>query len=118
MPCSGPGCPVRRAAVLLGHIEPAGPLVTTFPTDDGHTPAWNVTPIDGDLVYAEGTSIGYRGHYAGAAPQPAFWLGHGLGYSEWDYGTADLIPSDDPASRTVSVTVKNVGTRPSREVVQ
>ncbi len=29
--------------------------------------------------YAEGTFIGYRGHFAGRAPAPAFWLGHGLG---------------------------------------
>ncbi len=103
------------AAALLGHIEPAGRLVTTFPTDDGNAPAWNVTPVDGDVVYSEGTSIGYRGHYAGAAPEPAFWLGHGLGYSEWDYGTAELV---DSSSRAVSVGVRNIGTRTSREVVQ
>jgi len=28
------------------------------------------------------------------------------------------VPSDDPASRTVAVTVTNIGTRPSREIVQ
>ena len=106
------------AAALLGHIEPAGRLVTTFPTDDGDAPAWNVTPIHGDLVYAEGTAIGYRGHYAGAAPEPAFWFGHGLGYSEWDYGTAQLVEGADPADRTISVSVRNIGSRTSREVVQ
>ena len=93
------------AAALLGHIEPAGRLVTTFPTDDGDTPAWSVTPVDGDLVYSEGTSIGYRGHYAGAAPEPAFWLGHGLGYSEWDYGTADSSIRRPGSRARSSVTV-------------
>lgn len=106
------------AATLLGHLEPAGRLVTTFPADDALSPAWNVTPVDGDLVYTEGTAIGYRGHYAGAAPKPAFWLGHGLGYSRWDYGTASLVESEDAAVPTISVTVTNVGERAGREVVQ
>jgi beta-glucosidase len=106
------------AAALLGHIEPAGRLVTTFPTDDGKTPAWNVTPVDGNLVYTEGTAIGYRGHHAGNAPAPAFWLGHGLGYSTWDYSTPELHRANNTGAPTVSITVTNTGTRTSREVVQ
>jgi beta-glucosidase len=101
------------AAALLGQIEPAGRLVTTFPADDGQAPAWSVTPVDGDLAYAEGAAIGYRGHFAGSAPAPAFWLGHGLGYSTWEYSSAELAPAGE-----VSVTVRNTGSRRSREVVQ
>jgi beta-glucosidase len=103
------------AAALLGDIEPAGRLVSTFPTDDGKTPAWSVTPIDGRLVYDEGTFIGYRGHFAGLAPEPVFWLGHGLGYGRWAYRDARLVAGDSPA---VAVTVTNTGRRTSREVVQ
>jgi beta-glucosidase len=127
------------AAALLGEIEPAGRLVTTFPAAECAAPAWEVVPTDGDLVYAEGTAIGYRGHFAGTAPAPAFWLGHGLGYGTWAYGDAELIsnassprPSGGttpqtprwvpvagaPESPTVRVAVTNTGQRDSREVVQ
>lgn len=104
------------AAVLLGDLEPAGRLVTTFPVEDGAAPAWSVTPVAGAVSYDEGTFIGYRGHDAGRAPAPAFWLGHGLGYSTWDYTDPQLRPG--AAAPSVSVTVTNTGTRDGREVVQ
>ncbi len=100
------------AAALLGDIEPAGRLVTTFPAADAASPAWSVTPVDGKLPYTEGTFIGYRGHYAGRAPEPSFWFGHGLGYASWSYADASWSGS------TVGVTVTNTGERASREVVQ
>jgi len=104
------------AAALLGDIEPAGRLVTTFPAADGASPAWSVTPVDGRLEYAEGRFIGYRGHFAGRAPaDPRFWLGHGLGYGTWEYTDARLINGDAVA---VTVTVTNTSGRDSREVVQ
>jgi beta-glucosidase len=71
------------AAVLMGDMEPAGRLVTTFPNEDAATPAWSVTPVDREIRYTEGPFIGYRGHAAGNAPPPPFWFGHGLGYTTW-----------------------------------
>jgi beta-glucosidase len=104
------------AAALLGDIEPAGRLVTTFPTHDGATPAWTVTPANGQLPYSEGAFIGYRGHFAAKAPPPAFWFGHGLGYATWEY--SDPSVEMTACAPRVSVTVKNTGARRSREVVQ
>ena len=104
------------AAALLGDIEPAGRLVSTFPAADGAAPAWSVTPVDGRVVCAEGTFIGHRGHYAGRAPAPAFWFGHGLGYASWSYGPASVSEGADGPAVTVEVT--NTGRRTSREVVQ
>ena len=103
------------AAALLGDIEPAGRLVTSFPAADGAAPAWSVTPVDGRLAYDEGTFIGYRGHFADRAPAPAFWFGHGLGYGTWEYSDVRLVTGDAPA---VTATVTNTGRRTSREVVQ
>ena len=68
------------AAALLGDIEPAGRLTTTWPSADGASPAWSVTPVNGELHYAEGMLVGHRGYAAGLAPEPAFAFGHGLGY--------------------------------------
>jgi beta-glucosidase len=104
------------AAALLGVIEPAGRLVTTFPAADGGSPAWDVTPTDGKLVYEEGVYVGYRGHAARRAPAPAYWFGHGLGYGEWEYGEVSLVATS-PAP-IVQVSLTNVSARDSREVVQ
>jgi beta-glucosidase len=108
------------AAALLGDIEPAGRLVTTFPVDDAATPAWSVTPVEGDVVYEEGPFIGYRGHWpsngSGRAPAPAFWFGHGLGYSTWEY--SDVSAERGDGSPVVTLTVTNTGPRESRDVVQ
>ena len=103
------------AAALLGDIEPTGRLVTTFPSDDAKSPAWSVTPVAGRLRYEEGRFVGYRGHFGGRAPEPTFWLGHGLGYTTWEYSDAQLIAGDPPS---IAVTVTNAGKRTSREVVQ
>ncbi|MFD5825930.1 glycoside hydrolase family 3 C-terminal domain-containing protein [Lentzea sp. NPDC060358] len=98
------------AAALLGHVEPAGRLVTTFPrTDAGALPP---VPVDGELKYDEGTAIGHRG-----ASDPLFWFGHGLGYTTWEYGTPSVSIVDGLVG-VVSVPVTNTGDRPGREVVQ
>ncbi|MEO6702896.1 MAG: glycoside hydrolase family 3 C-terminal domain-containing protein [Jatrophihabitantaceae bacterium] len=110
------------AAALFGDIEPAGRLVTSFPAEDGAAPAWSVTPVDGELPYTEGTFIGYRGYHAGLAASPAFWFGHGLGYTSWDYGEPELLSqpesSDPGGGPVVRVRITNTGRRTSREVVQ
>jgi beta-glucosidase len=100
------------AAALLGDIEPAGRLVTSFPAADGASPAWDVVPTDGKVAYEEGVYVGYRGYAARRAPAPAYWFGQGLGYGEWEYGEVTLADS------VVSVDLSNVSTRVSREVVQ
>lgn len=100
------------AAALLGDIEPAGRLVTSFPAADGASPAWDVVPTDGRLSYDEGVFVGYRGYAARRAPAPAYWFGWGLGYGAWEYGEVRTSGS------VLSVDLTNVSGRDSREVVQ
>ncbi|MEU0074756.1 glycoside hydrolase family 3 C-terminal domain-containing protein [Streptomyces sp. NPDC006332] len=105
------------AAALLGEIEPAGRLVTTFPARDGDGPVWDTTPTHGALAYAEGPAFGYRGWAADQGPRPLFWFGHGLGYGAWRYEHADL-DVEGGTVRSVRAQVTNIGAHPSREVVQ
>ncbi len=105
------------AAALLGEVEPAGRLVTSYPVADGASPAWEVTPTDGVLRYDEGPFVGYRGYAAGRAPEPAYWFGHGLGYGSWEYADA-AVTGTVADGLTVRVALTNTGSRPSREVVQ
>lgn len=104
------------AAALTGDLEPTGRLVTSFPAADGRAPAWDLTPdANLELAYEDGTFIGHRGYYAGHAPAPLFWFGHGLGYGRWEYGRA-WLSSLDPLE--VSVELTNIFDRDSRETVQ
>ncbi|HEY3711443.1 MAG TPA: glycoside hydrolase family 3 C-terminal domain-containing protein [Amycolatopsis sp.] len=100
------------AAALTGAVEPAGRLVTTFPARDGDGPAWSTVPVDGELPYTDDVATGYRGWSA----EPLFWFGHGLGYTEWTYRTAEITTAE--FIRSVRVEVANSGSRAGREVVQ
>ncbi len=104
------------ADAVFGTVEPAGRLVTSFPSADGAAPAWDVVPTDGRLPYTDGSFVGYRGYEAGRAPAPAFWLGHGLGLGRWDHSTPTARRTDQGVE--VSVEVTNTSHRDSSEVVQ
>jgi beta-glucosidase len=99
------------ADVLFGAVEPGGRLPTTWPVRAQDCPVLNTTPHGGALDYAEGVFIGYRAwDRTGVAPRYPF--GHGTGYTTWAY---ESLAVD---GRSVTVTVRNTGTRPGREVVQ
>ncbi|MGR6921736.1 glycoside hydrolase family 3 protein [[Actinomadura] parvosata] len=99
------------ADVLFGDAEPGGRLPTTWPERLADAPVSAVTPVDGKVFYDEGVFVGYPA-WRRAERAPAFWFGHGLGYTTWSY---DSIAAE---GSTVTVAVTNTGTRPGREVVQ
>ncbi|MEU5108803.1 MULTISPECIES: glycoside hydrolase family 3 C-terminal domain-containing protein [unclassified Streptomyces] len=115
------------ADVLLGAEEPGGRLPTTWPARLADAPVSRVRPTDGRLSYDEGVFIGYRAwerraaERPEAAPAPAYWFGHGLGYTEWSYESAEFTPAAEPGGDTLgtlTVEVRNTGARAGREVVQ
>ncbi|RNG32484.1 glycoside hydrolase family 3 C-terminal domain-containing protein, partial [Streptomyces botrytidirepellens] len=116
------------ADVLLGAEEPGGRLPTTWPVRLTDAPVSQVAPSDGQLSYDEGVFIGYRAWERQEGAAPAYWFGHGLGYTDWAYEAVDFTPAGDSAGGsadgsagelgTITVRVRNVGSRPGREVVQ
>jgi beta-glucosidase len=106
------------ADALLGRVEPGGRLPTTWPARLADCPVANVMPVDGVLAYDEGVFIGYRAWERAAVP-PAFWFGHGLGYTTWTYESAAFAPAASSGDLgVVRVRVRNDGPRAGREVVQ
>ncbi|HEY8458066.1 MAG TPA: glycoside hydrolase family 3 C-terminal domain-containing protein [Actinopolymorphaceae bacterium] len=110
---------VALADVLTGAAEPAGRLPTTWPVRAADCPVLKVEPTDGVLSYDEEIFIGYRAWLRRGDPAPAYWFGHGLGYTDWAYDSIDVQPVHDGDDQAVvTVVVRNVGQRAGREVVQ
>ncbi|HET6794224.1 MAG TPA: glycoside hydrolase family 3 C-terminal domain-containing protein [Acidimicrobiales bacterium] len=118
--CPGQDGGAALADVLSGLNEPGGRLPTTFAARLEDTPAFDHWPgADGRVVYGEGLLIGHR-HYEAAGVEPLWWLGHGLGYTTFEWGEVAAEPAvigpDTPV--TVRVPLRNTGSRPGAEVVQ
>jgi beta-glucosidase len=107
------------ADVLLGAAEPGGRLPVTLPAVAEDCPVLQASPDEhGVLDYAEGLLVGYRGYdKSGITPKYAF--GFGLGYTTWAYESLDC-PGEvaEGGDIELSVTVRNTGARPGKEVVQ
>ncbi|MGH3881157.1 MAG: glycoside hydrolase family 3 C-terminal domain-containing protein, partial [Actinophytocola sp.] len=104
------------ADVLFGTAEPGGRLPTTWPAAEADVPVLDTRPAAGVLTYAEGLDIGYRAWLASGV-EPAYWFGHGLGYTTWSYEDISVSEPDGHAC-SVRVRLRNTGSRPGREVVQ
>ncbi|MFS4109462.1 beta-glucosidase [Streptomyces sp. PD-S100-1] len=107
------------ADVLFGHAEPGGRLPTTWAASLADAPVTATRPAaDGTLEYTEGLHIGHRA-WLRAGRTPAYWFGHGLGYTTWAYESV-AAPEQVAAGSgfTVRVGLRNTGRRAGREVVQ
>ncbi|CAE6432184.1 unnamed protein product [Rhizoctonia solani] len=107
------------ADILFGKVNPSSRLPLSFPIRDEDTPSHlNFPGQNGKVLYAEGVFVGYR-HYLTYKKKVLFPFGHGLSYTQFEHSDLKLsgeIGKDSTVK--VSVTVKNVGKVPGRDVVQ
>jgi beta-glucosidase len=103
--------------VLTGAVEASGRLPVSIPRHEADAPVLHARPEGGDLIYAEGLLVGYRG-YDRAGSEPLYAFGHGLGYTDWRYESIAAGEIDAAGRVEVLVTLRNTGKRPGREVVQ
>jgi beta-glucosidase len=108
------------ADVLTGDAEPGGRLPTSLPAQLEHTPAFGNFPgEDSQVRYGEGLLVGYRWYDTRLIPV-LFPFGHGLSYTTFELGTPQLPRTEWQPGHplTVTVPVRNTGTRRGSEVVQ
>jgi beta-glucosidase len=122
------------ADVLRGEVNPSGRLPMTFPMTYADVPSADnfpgtVLPGQGDagtpslfgvpteVTYDEGIYVGYR-YYSTFGVEPAYAFGYGLSYTEFDHSNLRLSATEFTDEITATVTVRNAGDTPGRDVVQ
>lgn len=110
------------ASILFGDANPSGKLPFTFPValSDNGAIATGSYGGDGDkVVYSDGILVGYR-WYEKKNIKPLFPFGHGLSYTQFEYGDAKLSRKSIHKNQRlkVDIDIKNVGDREGGEVVQ
>ncbi len=106
------------ADILFGDVNPSGKLTVSFPKRLEDNPAYIHYPGWKDAYYGEGIFVGYR-YYDTKKVDPLFPFGHGLSYTSFEYKDLKLpvqVHPNEPFQ--VSVTVRNAGEVPGKEVVQ
>ncbi len=104
----GQECGHAIANTLFGDNNPSGRLPITFPRSVGHLP-----------VYYSHKPSARRG-YIFDDVSPLFSFGEGMSYTSFEYGKPVLTQSSigKNETATVTVSVKNTGSRPGKTVVQ
>ncbi len=106
--------------VLFGDVNPSGHLAETFPRKLSDNPSYLFYGGEkNDTDYREGIFVGYR-YYDRKEMDVLFPFGHGLSYTEFEFSDLWLSSSEiqDNETVTATVTVKNVGSRTGKTVVQ
>ena len=105
--------------VLFGKVNPSGRLSETLPfqLSDYFFADYYVDQKD-NVRYKEGENVGYK-YYASMGVKSCYPFGYGLSYTKFAYEKITFAePKNAEAKFSVEVTVKNVGRRAGKEVVQ
>jgi beta-glucosidase len=112
------------ANVITGKVNPSGKLPFSIPVkiEDCGAHSFDKTSYPGDSInvyYKEDILVGYRWYDTKKIPV-AFSFGHGLSYTQFNYGkiasTSKYIQGGDTLKITLSI--KNIGAMRGAEVVQ
>ena len=109
------------ADILFGEVNPSGKLTVSLPQSTGHIPSFYNCKPSARGYYRKPGSPGKPGRdYVFATPDPLFEFGHGLSYTTFSYVNLTVAPDEiQPSGQvTVSVQVRNTGSRKGSEVVQ
>ncbi len=100
------------AAALLGDVNPAGKLSSSFPSVTGQCPVYYNHPSTG----RPGSKSKFTSRYLDAPWDSLFPFGHGLSYTSFAY--EDLRISENADALEIAVRLKNTGDRDGTEIAQ
>ena len=116
----GEGVGGATADILFGRVNPSGHLAETVPLRLEDTPAYlNYPGFQNTVVYHESIWVGYR-YYDQRKLAVQYPFGHGLSYTDFEFGPVEFEKTDVVAGDSVegTVLVRNVGKRAGKAVVQ
>lgn len=110
------------ADILIGKVNPSGKLPFTIPKKLEDSPAHATNSFPGNetvVVYEEDILVGYR-WFDTKDVEPMYSFGHGLSYTNFEYGTAKANKSSFSAGETIelSIPIKNTGDLTGKEIIQ
>lgn len=112
--------------ILFGKANPSGRLAETFPHRLEDIPSYpGYSGNSYSIPYSEGIFVGYR-YYEKKKLSVLYPFGYGLSYTQFAYGKLVVRQKKQAVSAanskdvvlTAEITVKNIGDRAGREVVQ
>lgn len=107
------------ADLLFGDAVPCGKLAESWPLSLEDTPSLRHFGMSGRVEYRESIYVGYR-YYDKAGIDVQYPFGHGLSYTRFTYTDMVLDRKEvkDRDTLNISLTVKNTGNMPGKEIVQ
>ncbi|KAF4972513.1 hypothetical protein FSARC_937 [Fusarium sarcochroum] len=119
----GQECGHSIARVLLGQVNPSGRLPMSWPKRNEDNPTFGNFPCNDNLVlrYEEGLKVGYRYYDLATAPEPGFYFGFGLSYTQFTLSALEInTPEFDALTATINFCcqVENIGQAAGKVVVQ
>ncbi len=108
------------ADVLFGDANPSGKLPVTFPQNTGQIPIFYNYKNTGRPLSKGNWFQKFKSNYLDVSNEPLYPFGYGLSYSNFEYGDISLSSAELSGgdSLTASISVKNSGEVPGKEVVQ